>query len=86
MLARGDCPAAPLRRRRWHLRAGEAIAAAPAPDPDAVAAHFQRSGDARAELWLERAAERARGAFIWSMAGDNQSFKDMDFVPMGDLK
>lgn len=25
-------------------------------------------------------------AFIWSMAGDNQSFKDMDFVPMADLK
>lgn len=25
-------------------------------------------------------------AFIWSMAGDNQSFTDMDFVPMADLK
>lgn len=25
-------------------------------------------------------------AFIWSMAGDNQSFTDMDFVPMQDLK
>ncbi|GLK86933.1 5-dehydro-4-deoxy-D-glucuronate isomerase [Ancylobacter defluvii] len=25
-------------------------------------------------------------AFIWAMAGDNQSFADMDFVPMGDLK
>jgi 4-deoxy-L-threo-5-hexosulose-uronate ketol-isomerase len=25
-------------------------------------------------------------AFIWSMAGDNQSFTDMDFVPMTDLK
>ncbi len=25
-------------------------------------------------------------AFIWSMAGDNQSFTDMDFVPMKDLK
>ncbi|MDR6955719.1 4-deoxy-L-threo-5-hexosulose-uronate ketol-isomerase [Ancylobacter sp. 3268] len=25
-------------------------------------------------------------AFIWAMAGDNQSFADMDFVPMGELK
>ncbi|MEY9535129.1 5-dehydro-4-deoxy-D-glucuronate isomerase [Sinorhizobium fredii] len=25
-------------------------------------------------------------AFIWSMAGDNKSFKDMDFVPMGDIR
>ncbi|WP_312223579.1 5-dehydro-4-deoxy-D-glucuronate isomerase [Rhizobium rhizoryzae] len=25
-------------------------------------------------------------AFIWSMAGDNQSFTDMDFVPMKELK
>lgn len=25
-------------------------------------------------------------AFIWAMAGDNQSFADMDFVPMGELR
>lgn len=25
-------------------------------------------------------------AFIWSMAGDNKSFKDMDFVSMGDIR
>jgi 4-deoxy-L-threo-5-hexosulose-uronate ketol-isomerase len=25
-------------------------------------------------------------AFIWSMAGDNQSFADMDFVPMAELR
>lgn len=27
-----------------------------------------------------------RYGFIWSMAGDNQDFDDMDFVAMGDLK
>lgn len=25
-------------------------------------------------------------AFIWAMAGDNQSFADMDFIPMGELR
>ncbi|HEX6737949.1 MAG TPA: AAA family ATPase, partial [Vicinamibacteria bacterium] len=48
-----------LRRRRLHRRVGEALAALPAPDPDAVAAHFQRAGDPRAVAWLIRAAERA---------------------------
>ena len=32
--------------------AGEALAATPRPDPDAVAYHFQRAGDARAAAWL----------------------------------
>ena len=27
-----------------------------------------------------------RYGFVWSMAGDNQDFTDMDFVDMGDLR
>src|SRR5262249_12739213 len=49
----------PPRRRRVHRRAGEALLATPAPDPDAVAYHFQRAGDPRAADWLVRAGERA---------------------------
>ncbi len=49
-----------LRRRALHRRAAEALLAAPDPDPDAVAGHLQRAGDARAVVWLVRAAERAR--------------------------
>ena len=37
-----------LRRRRIHLQVAEVLAASPAPDPDAVASHFQRAGDDRA--------------------------------------
>jgi DNA-binding CsgD family transcriptional regulator len=58
----------PLRRRGWHRRIGEALAAEPAPDPDAVAYHFQRAGDARAREWLVRAGERAQRAYAWSTA------------------
>ncbi|MGN6359768.1 MAG: helix-turn-helix transcriptional regulator [Thermomicrobiales bacterium] len=58
----------PARRRAWHHRAGELLAAAPAcgspdPDPDAVAYHFQQAGDARAVVWLGRAGERARAHY-----------------------
>jgi DNA-binding NarL/FixJ family response regulator len=59
-----------LRRRRWHRRVGEALAALPRPDPDAVAHHFQRSGDERAFEWLLRAAERAERAWAWVAATD----------------
>jgi DNA-binding CsgD family transcriptional regulator len=51
-----------LRRRALHRRAGEALAALPRPDPDAVAYHFQRAGDDRAVDWLAAAGERARRA------------------------
>ena len=49
----------PARRAGWHRRVGEALAATPRPDPDAVAHHFQGAGDARAAEWLIRAGERA---------------------------
>ena len=49
----------PLRRRLLHRRVGETLAALPSPDPDAVAYHFRRAGDARALGWLVEAGERA---------------------------
>ena len=52
-----------LRRRRLHRQVGEALAALPAPDPDAVAYHFQQAGDERAAAWLVRAGERAEDAY-----------------------
>ncbi|HEX5503257.1 MAG TPA: AAA family ATPase [Thermomicrobiales bacterium] len=58
------------RRRRVHQRAGEALAALAGADPDAVAYHFQRAGDARAAEWLIRAGERAERAYAWLTAAD----------------
>jgi len=52
-----------LRRKRLHRQVAEVLAASPSPDPDAVAYHFQRTGDARAPKWLIAAAERAERAF-----------------------
>jgi DNA-binding NarL/FixJ family response regulator len=52
-----------LRRRGIHRRVGEALAALPTPDPDAVAYHFQKAGDTRAATWLVRAGERAEDAY-----------------------
>ncbi|HET8628937.1 MAG TPA: AAA family ATPase [Thermomicrobiales bacterium] len=59
-----------LRRRALHRRAGEALAALAAPDPDAVAYHFRRAGDDRAADWLLRAGERARAAYALLAAAD----------------
>ncbi|MGI8477554.1 MAG: hypothetical protein ACR2OO_14465, partial [Thermomicrobiales bacterium] len=58
----------PPRRRTWHRLAGEAVAARPHPDPDAVAYHFQQAGDPRAPEWLTRAGERAQRAYAWATA------------------
>jgi DNA-binding CsgD family transcriptional regulator/tetratricopeptide (TPR) repeat protein len=52
----------PLRRRVLHQRTGEALAALPSADADAVASHFQRAGDRRAAAWLVQAGERAQHA------------------------
>jgi DNA-binding CsgD family transcriptional regulator len=60
----------PSRRRVWHRRIGEVLAAAPTPDPDAVASHFRRAGDPRAEEWLVRAGERAQGAWAYLSAAE----------------
>lgn len=56
------------RRRAWHRKIGEILAAAPAPDPDTVAFHFGQAADPRAAEWLTRAGERAQRAFAWPTA------------------
>ncbi len=58
------------RRQGWHRTIAEALLAAPAPDPDAVADHFLRAGDPRAAAWLIRAGERAQRAYAWLTAAD----------------
>src|SRR5437773_1205646 len=60
----------PSRRRGWHRRAGEVLAAEARPDPDAVAYHFRRAGDPRAAAWLLRAGERAQAAYAWLSAAE----------------
>lgn len=56
LLARLTAP----RRRRWHLRIAEALASSPEADPDLVAHHLTRAGDARAVEYLLAAGDRAR--------------------------
>jgi DNA-binding CsgD family transcriptional regulator len=58
----------PARRRFLHRRIGERLAIRAHSDPDAVAMHFQRAGDARAVPWLVRSGERAQLAYAWSTA------------------
>jgi len=50
------------RRRRWHRRAAEVLAALPGSDPDLVAGHFQQADDDRALEWLLAAGGRAEDA------------------------
>lgn len=59
----------PPRRRMWHLRIAEALAASDGPpDLDQIAYHFQQAGDGRAVEWFVRAGERAQRAFAWRTA------------------
>jgi DNA-binding CsgD family transcriptional regulator len=58
----------PPRRRVLHRQVGEVLFVLANPDPDAVAFHFQRAGDARAAEWLVRAGERAQDAYAWLTA------------------
>ena len=60
----------PPRRRAWHRAIGEALMALPISEPDSVAHHFERAGDARAAEWLIRAGERAQGAYAYLTAAD----------------
>jgi predicted ATPase len=46
----------PMRRRAWHRRIGDVLAAQPGSDQDVVAHHFVQAGDDRAVLW--RAGDR----------------------------
>jgi DNA-binding CsgD family transcriptional regulator/tetratricopeptide (TPR) repeat protein len=59
-----------LRRRGLHRRAADALIAAPAPDPDAVAYHLRQAGDPRAVEWLVRAGERAQQSYAWLSAAE----------------
>lgn len=61
---------APVRRRLVHRRAGAALAASPAADPDAVAYHFRQAGDERAAEWLIRAGDRAQRAYALISAAE----------------
>jgi DNA-binding CsgD family transcriptional regulator len=60
----------PPRRRLWHQRVGDALAALPRVSPDEVAFHFDRAGDPHAWEWYVRAGERAQRAYAWLMAKD----------------
>nr|MBA3527303.1 response regulator transcription factor [Sphingomonas sp.] len=51
-------------------RVGEILAQDPKVDPDAVAVHFQRSGDPRAWEWLVRAGDRAQRVYAWLTASE----------------
>ncbi len=55
-------------RRLVHCTAGEVLAERRAPDPDAVASHFQRADDERAVPWLLQAGERAQAAYARTTA------------------
>ncbi|MDQ2784194.1 MAG: AAA family ATPase [Chloroflexota bacterium] len=56
------------RRRLWHRRIAEAIAATPHPDPHAVAHHFNQADDARAVEWLVKTGEEAQRTYAWVTA------------------
>ncbi len=60
----------PLRRRLWHRKTAETLAATRAPDPDQVAYHYQQASDERAVEWLITAGERARRAYVWATAAE----------------
>jgi DNA-binding CsgD family transcriptional regulator len=58
------------RRRLWHREIAAAIAAAPDPDPDAMAHHLTAAGDTEAVEWLIQAGLRAQRACAWQTAMD----------------
>jgi DNA-binding NarL/FixJ family response regulator len=58
----------PPRRRALHRRVAETLLDQADPDPDAVASHLQRAGDARSIPWLIRAGDRAYLAYAWHTA------------------
>jgi tetratricopeptide (TPR) repeat protein len=60
----------PLRRRQYHRRIGEALAARSHPDPDAVAYHFEQARDDRAVEWLVTAGDRAERLYAYLTASD----------------
>lgn len=59
------------RRRVWHRRTGEALAASPMVDIEAVAYHFHESRHEQATDWLMRAGERAEQLYAWRTAAEH---------------
>ena len=59
---------APSTRHELHLRAAEALLAAPAPDAHRIADHLYAAGDGRAPEWLLRAGDSAERAHAWQDA------------------
>ena len=59
------------RRRAWHRTVGEMLAEMPNADPEAVAHHFQSSGDPRAAHWLIQAGVRAEGSYALRVAASH---------------
>ncbi|CAN5649214.1 hypothetical protein BH23CHL2_BH23CHL2_23360 [soil metagenome] len=57
-----------LRRRSWHRKVAEALAARSKPVPDDIAHHFRQAGDVRAVSWLLESARRARMTFATTTA------------------
>jgi DNA-binding CsgD family transcriptional regulator/tetratricopeptide (TPR) repeat protein len=51
------------RKRSWHGRVAEELAADPGSDPVTVAYHFRQAGDSREIEWLVRAGARARALY-----------------------
>jgi DNA-binding CsgD family transcriptional regulator len=60
----------PVRRRQYHRRIAEALAARPHPDPDAVAFHFEQARDERAVAWMVAAGDRAERLYAYLIATD----------------
>ncbi|MGH9173073.1 MAG: ATP-binding protein, partial [Vicinamibacterales bacterium] len=58
------------RRRVWHRRVAETLAASSSASPDEVAYHFRQAGDDRAVEWFVRAGLRARRSEAWITAAD----------------
>ena len=58
------------RRRPWHRRVAEALAASHRVDPDAVAFHLQMAADPDAWKWMVTAATRAQRAYAWRTAAE----------------
>ncbi|MGI8857123.1 MAG: helix-turn-helix transcriptional regulator [Thermomicrobiales bacterium] len=56
------------RRRTWHRAIAETLIATHDPDPDSVAYHLLKAGDAHTRDWLIRAGDRANRAFAYQTA------------------
>lgn len=58
----------PPRRRLLHRQVAEELMTLTPVDPEPVAYHLQRAGDARTAAWMIRSGERAQRAYAWLTA------------------